>query len=200
MAISRASQPLNPWIGVSYVDDNRRMDVPPAWFLQQLHDYDGDLVLLPSRARPFAYVIARRARLSGGLTPKAMERTITQPDTKMCWHYGLVPICLMFKHGPVWNVDGVLRTLKARDTWAHGGGDKMADAIEAAEAKDVETRRAQQRDEIRHLSVEAYRSYKRRTGQRVTSGGVDPSRFGAATKGSSSSTATGIALTDWSPN
>jgi len=168
------------------------MEVPPAWFLQRLHDYDADLVILPSRMRPFAYVVARRARLSGGLTDRAMEKTITQPDTKMCWQYGLVPVCLMFKHGPVWNPDTVLNSLKARDTWAQGGGDALADKLEAEEAQEKIDRKKALKDRFDALGREAWKSLQYRTGQRTTVPG--PSRSGAATKGSSSSTATGITI------
>ncbi len=168
------------------------MEVPPAWFLAQIHDYDADLVLLPSRARPFAYVIARRTRKSKQMTGKAIEDTITQPDTRMCFKYGLVPVCVMFKHGPIWNVDSVLRTLKARDTWTQGGGEKLADTLDAEEAAAEAKQREQQADRLRGVSREAYKSYKTRTGQRTTVPG--PSRSGAAIKGSSSSTATGITI------
>lgn len=190
--MSRASQLPNPYLGLTFIADNPRMDVPPAWFLAQIHDYDADLVLLPSRARPFAYVVARRARVSGGLTAKAMERTITQPDTKMCFHYGLVPVCLIFKHGPIWNADTVLNSLKARDTWAQGGGEKLANQLEAEEAAAIVTRREQQKDRLRQVSGDAWHSYQRRTGQRTSVPG--PSRSGAAMKSSSSSTATGVTL------
>lgn len=190
--MSRASQLANPWVGITFIPDNPRMEIPPAWFLQRLHDYDADLVMLPSRARPFAYVLARRARVHGGLTEKAIERTITQPDTKMCFQYGLVPICLLFKHGPIWNVDTVLQSLAARDTWAQGGGDALATRLEDEEAAIVAKRRDDLRDRLRQQSVSAWHSYQRRTGQRASVPG--PSQSGAATKRSSSSTATGVTL------
>ena len=187
----------NRWLGITYINDNARMEGPPEWFLGRLHDYDAELVVLPSRYKPYAYVIARRSRLGRrGLTGNAIADTITQPDTLMCMHYGCVPVCLMFKHGPQWAVDGVLAKLRARDLWAAGGADKAADQLEADEAKEESDRREVKRDELRGLSREAYRSYKMRTGQRVVSAGH--SRPGAAKSNSSSSStaATGIVLTD----
>ena len=87
----------NRYLGVTYIADNPRMETPPEWFLQRLFDYDSQLVLLPSRYKPYAYVIARRSRLGRrGLTGNAIADTITQPDTLMCMHYGCVPVCLMF--------------------------------------------------------------------------------------------------------
>lgn len=170
------------------------METPPAWFLQRLHDYDAMLVVLPSRYKPFAYVIARRSRLGRrGLTDNAIAETITQPDTLMCFRYGLVPVCLMFKHGPVWNADPILKSLKARDLWAHGGADKVADMLEAQEDAEVAQRRQVLRDDLWNRSGDAWRSYQARTGQRVINAG--PSRPGAANgTSSSSSTPTGITL------
>jgi hypothetical protein len=186
----------NRWLGITYINDNVRMEVPPEWFLGRLHDYDAELVLLPSRYKPYAYVVARRSRLGRqGLTKNAIADTITQPDTRMCLHYGCVPVCLMFKHGPVWNVDTVLNKLKARDLWAVGGGDKAADILEAEEAKEKSDRDAAKRDELLALGRDAYKSYKMRTGQRTS---LHHSRPGAAKPNSpsSSTAATGIVLTD----
>jgi len=110
--MSRASAPANPWIGITYIPDNARMETPPAWFLARLHDYDGQLVLLPSRYKPYAYVLARRSRMGhAGLTRNAIVSTITQPDTLMCLHYGCVPVCLLFKHGPQWDAEPVIAKL-----------------------------------------------------------------------------------------
>ena len=193
MSHSRASQPANPWIGRTYIPDNLRMETPPAWFLQAIHDYDAELVLFPSRYKPYAYVIARRSRLGRqGLTQNAIVETITQPDTIMVMQHGCVPICLMYKHGPQWKVEGVLASLRARDLWRQGGADKVADALEQEEDRTVEDRRQAKREELWHLSGDAWRSYQARTGQSV----AGHSRLGAANpNSSSSSTATGVTLT-----
>lgn len=172
----------NPYIGVTFIPDNPKMETPPAWFLQQLHDYDGDLVLFPSISRPFAYVVARRRRYSKW--SMAERDTITNPDTQRCIHYGLVPVCMMFKHGPVWNVDNILQRLKARDVWAHGGADAVADMLEEQEAKEKADRDKAVRDDMWHRSGDAWRSFQARTGQRVVNSG--PSRIGAANSTSSS--------------
>lgn len=194
--MSRASLPANPWIGTTYVPDNTRMEVPPSWFLARLHDYDTQLVVLPSRYKPYAYVIARRSRLGRqGLSHNALVQTITQPDTLMCLAYGCVPVCLMFKHGPQWKVEGVLTSLRARDLWRAGGAEKAADQLEADEAKEASDRREAKKDELRGLSREAYKSYKMRTGQRIVSAGHSHSERRIPTA-PSSSTATGIVLTD----
>ena len=168
----------NPWVGVNFIHDNVRMDVPPAYFLQRVHDFDNMLVIIPSRYKPFAYVVARRKQFSAGLTYKAIENTITQPDTVMCFNYGVVPVCLMFKTGPTWDVDALLRSLAARDMWAHGGPDKVADMLEAQEEAAKKKIQAEIRADLYNRSGAAWQSYKARVGANNTSryGGTLPSR------------------------
>ena len=181
----------NPYVGRTYLPDNPRMSVPPAWFLAQIHDYDAELVILPSRHKPFAYVIARRLR--NKRWGQVQIDTATQPDTKMCMARNLIPVCLMFKTGPTWNVDTVLKSLRARDLWNIGGGDKAADLLEEQEAAEKAKIRADIRDDMWNRSGDAWRSYQRRTGQRVSLPG--PARSGAAPSNSSSSrTGSGISV------
>ena len=54
----------NPFIGKNYIGDNVKMVSPPAYWLQRLYDFDNQLVVLPSRQKPYAYVLARRASKS----------------------------------------------------------------------------------------------------------------------------------------
>ncbi len=149
---------------VNFIPDNVRMEVPPPYVLQRLFDFDNMLVLVPSRNVPFAYVIARRKQFSKGLSDKALEGTIQQPDTKMCLAYGLVPVCLMYKTGPSWDIDEVIRSLAARDMWAHGGPDKVADMLEAQEEAEKARIRKETRDDIYNRSLDGWRSYQARTG------------------------------------
>ncbi len=158
---------------VNYIPDNTRMEVPPPFFLQRIYDFDSMLVVIPSRLVPNAYVIARRRQYGVGLTAKAIESTIDQPDTKMCLTHGLVPVCLMFKTGPVWNVDALLLKLAARDMWTIGGGpgktseergNAVADMLEAQEAAEKEAVRKAIRDDIWNRSGDGWRTYQARTG------------------------------------
>jgi len=148
----------------NFILDNVRMEVPPLYVLQRLFDFDNMLVLVPSRNVPFAYVIARRKQFSRGLSDKALEGTIRQPDTLMCLHYGLVPVCLMYKTGPSWDIEEVIRSLAARDMWAHGGPDKVADLLEAQEEAEQARIKKQNRDSIWERSGDGWRSYQARTG------------------------------------
>jgi hypothetical protein len=165
--VTRRAIAANPFVGVNYIPDNTRMEEPPAYVLQRLHDFDNMLVLLPSRFVPFAYIIARRRQLSAGLSDKALEDTITQPDTKLCMAWGLIPISLMYKTGPVWNIDPVIASLKARDMWAVGGGEKAADLLDKQDEAERERLRKQTRDDMYARSGDAWRSYQARTGQRT---------------------------------
>lgn len=147
-----------------FIADNERAEAPPAFFLQSLYDYDSMLVVLPSRTKPAAYVIARRKQFGPGLTQDAIDM-YTQPDTKMCIQHGCVPVCLMFKTGPTWNVDTVLQSLKARDIWAHGGADKVADMLEQQENDAKAATLAEASADVWNRSGDAWRSYQARTGQ-----------------------------------
>ena len=172
--MSRASQ-VNRFVGVNYIPDNVRMEVPPQFFLQRFYDFDAMLVIMPSRRIPFAYVVARRKQFSKGLTDKAVENAITQPDTVMCFQNGCVPVCLMYKTGATWNPDPVLAKLAARDMWriademgtnGRSRADVIADMLEAQEEADKKKIDAEIRDDIWNRSGDAWRSYQARTGQR----------------------------------
>jgi hypothetical protein len=157
----------NRFIGVNFIPDNPKMAAPPEFWLQQLHDFDADLVLLPSRMIPYAYVLGRRRRFSAGLTDKAIADVSNQQDTVMCLHYGLVPVTMIYQIGTVWNIDPILRSLKARDIWAHGGADKYADKLDDADATRDKKLKQSIRDDMWNRSGDAWRSYQARTGQRT---------------------------------
>jgi hypothetical protein len=148
----------------NYVTDGLA-EVPPAFFLQRIYDYDAMLVLMPSKKVPGAYVIARKRQYGVGLTDAAIESTIAQPDTKKCLELGMVPVCLMYKTGPTWDVDKIIDTLMGRDTWAFGGADKVADMLEAQEAAAKAQTQKEIRDDIYNRSGDGWRTYQARTGQ-----------------------------------
>jgi hypothetical protein len=148
----------------NFIHDNTRMEVPPNYFLQRVYDFDNMLVLLPSRMVPTAYVVARRRQFGIGLTDKALIDSIDQLDTKMCLLHGLVPVCLMYKVGASWDPDPLLRTLAARDLWAMGGAEKVADMLEAQEAADKAKISKDIKDDLYNRSGDAWRSYQARTG------------------------------------
>lgn len=158
----------NSWIGVNHFDLNPNVAVPPAFWLARLYDFDNMLVTFPSYAVPFAYVLARRRQLTKGLTDKALEDTIDQPDTKFCLAHGLVPVTLIYKTGENWQIDGILNSLRSRDTWKDGDqtGEKYADAVDAVDAAREKRVKKEVRDDMWNRSGDAWRSYTARTGQR----------------------------------
>lgn len=184
----------NPFLGRNYIADNPKMEVPPAFWLQRLYDYDADLVVLPSRQRPYAYVLARRVRLAARLSPKAIEAMYTQPDTRMCMNLGLVPVTLIYRTGTTWSIDNIIADLKSRDIWAHGGAAKAADTLDQQEADAETARKARIRDDMWMRAGLGYAMYKRRTGQRVTSPGMGSERHLPTTSSSGSTAGSGIVL------
>jgi hypothetical protein len=157
---------VNPWVGRGYINDNPRMPIPPAHFLAAIYDQDAMLVLLPSRQRAYTYVVARRRQLTAGLK-YAPPTPDTPEDTKMCLEHDVVPVCLMFQMGASWNPDPLIKSLRARDLWTHGGGDKAADLLEQQEEAEKAQLKAEIRDDLYNRSGAAWRSYQARTGQRV---------------------------------
>lgn len=155
----------NPWIGKNYIPDTPTAEAPPPYFMQRIWDQDAMLVVLPSRKIPTAYVIARRKQWGPGLTEAAIDAQYANPDTKMCVMHGCVPVCLMYKTGPTWDVDAIIQTLQARDMWAHGGPDKVADLLEAQEEAATAQTKADIRADLYNRSGDAWRTYQARTGQ-----------------------------------
>jgi hypothetical protein len=158
----------NVWVGVNYLDLNTKMATPPSHWLARLYDFDNMLVVFPSFAVPFAYVLARRRQLTAGLTDKALDDTIQHPDTKRCLQFGLVPVSLIYKTGDTWQIDKILQSLKSRDTWVDGDqtGTKYADMVDAVDAKHEAQTKKNIRDDMYARSGDAWRSYQARTGQR----------------------------------
>lgn len=156
---------VNPYVGVNFIGDNPKMAVPPKYWLQRLFDFDADLVVLPSRQRPFAYVLARRARRSAGLMPAGVLETTS--DAGMCAKYGLVPVSLIYRQGSAWSIDNILRDLASRDIWKAGGPSKAADILDANDiAAEQETKRNIRKD-LDYRGKDAWKSYQARTGQRT---------------------------------
>lgn len=155
----------NPWVGVNYVE-KPGVDTPPAHFLARIYDQDSQLLLIPSEQRPFSYIIARRRRVAPGAVPKDLAADLPA-DTKLCLRHNAVPVCLMYHTGQSWDPTTIIAKLQARDLWAHGGADKVADALEAQEDADKAKLSKDIRDDFYNRSGDGWRSYQSRTGQRV---------------------------------
>lgn len=166
----------------NWIEDRNRfkLPTPPAWALKMLWDFDHLLVIVPSRMNPPqgerpGYLLCRRAVLSAGLGKEALMEN-QHPDTWMCQEHSLVPIGpLRWKSGDqTWrqnDVEGLLRELRSRDTWAISGGpdgnaDAIVDQIEEMEKKAAEAQRASIFDSFYHRGRDAWRSMQARIGAR----------------------------------
>ncbi len=150
----------------NWIADNRNAEPPPAYFLQRLYDFDALLVLMPSRDVPGAYVLGRRKQFGKGLTEQGLAGVYAKADTRMAIINGAVPVCMVMK--PIsgsWSPDPLIRTLMARDLWAHGGADKVADMLEAQEDAEKAALKASIRDDMWNRAGAQWRSYQARTGQ-----------------------------------
>lgn len=167
----------NRFIGINYLDIDARMAVPPAYWLRRLHDFDPELVVFPSQQVPFAYVLARKARRTGGINAKMMEKGpgvfAPTPDTRFCVERRMLPVTLIYRHNAVsWSIDNIIAELKARDIWAVGGAAKAADLMDARDDKERQKIKDNIRQDFWNRSGEAWRSYQARTGARVSHGGT----------------------------
>lgn len=153
----------NSFLNRTYFQGDGHMPVPAEAFLQRIYDYDAMLVLFASQVRPGSYVVARRREYSPGLTSAALA-SVGNPDTKMCMAMGWVPVCIMFHAGHSWDPGPLIAKLRARDLWAHGGADKVADLLEEQEAAAEVARKKAVRDDLWDRSGDGWRSYQARTG------------------------------------
>lgn len=171
------STKLNRFIGVNYLDIDSKMAVPPEYWLQRLYDFDAELVVFPSQQVPFAYVLARKAKRTGGINAKMMEKGAgafnPTPDTRFCVERRMLPVTLIYRHNALaWSIDNIIADLKSRDIWAHGGAAKVADMLDAQDEKQQQTVKQTIRDDMYNRSGVAWRQYQTRTGARENPGGT----------------------------
>lgn len=161
---------------INWISDNSKMPMPPVWWLRQLYDFDSQLVLIPSRQRPGAYVLARRPQHSRGLDPVVRwmqnDKASIPGDTMLCHEYKVVPVCLIYKQSDGWSIDNILNDLRSRDTWAAGGANAFVDQIEDQEAAEEKKAQRSLWENMYQRGKDAYRSYTARTGSRINPGGT----------------------------
>lgn len=158
----------NRFIGINYIDRDSKMSVPPEYWLQRLYDFDADLVVFPSIQTPFAYVLARRARRTGGMNIHDPAFEKASDDTKFCLMRRLLPVSLIYRHSTAsWSIDNILADLRRRDIWAAGGGDGFADRVDKEDADEEKRIKDEIRKDMWNRSGDAWRSYQARTGQRT---------------------------------
>lgn len=166
--MSRQRIRANRFIGVNYLNIDNKMSAPPEYWLQRLYDFDADLVVFPSIQTPFAYVLARKARRTGGMNMYDPAFENATSDTKFCVARRLLPVCLIYRHNAVsWSIDNILADLRHRDIWAAGGATAFADRVDKEDADEEARIKKEIRDDMWNRSGDAWRSYQARTGQRT---------------------------------
>src|SRR5579859_7189909 len=148
----------NPW----------HLPAPAQWWLQQMYDYDAELVVFPSQVR-MAYVLARRRHFSNAMeemnrTDKNILRQTAGMDGDVLATHNLIYVRHLI--GNTIRRPEIFQWLRDHDTKALGGGEKVANLIESVEDYNARKKRQQMLDDIDHRARDAYRSYKARTGQR----------------------------------
>jgi hypothetical protein len=111
------------WLG--HIPNRFDLKVPSRAFQRAIIRYDKMLRLFPSQVEP-VYRLVRLCRAEARLGLNVMKDLHTHPDTVVCINEGVLPISELLP----WAVDAperVIRDLRARDTWLHGGKD-AADA------------------------------------------------------------------------
>lgn len=156
---------------VNYLDDRNphMLEAPPAWFLAELATFDPDLRLMPSVVHP-VYRLCRVTSHSFGMKALLADGTLKpHPDTVRMADLGVVPVATITPvPGAMHWSRRIFTELAARDIWRQGGAKKAAEEIEAHEAAQKDTQKANAREELDQRSGDAYRSYKYRTGQRLS--------------------------------
>jgi hypothetical protein len=166
--VSAARTKPNRFLGINYLDIDNKMATPPEYWLQRLWDFDSELVVFPSIQTPFAYVLARKAKRTGGMNMHDPAFEKASGDTKFCLMRRMLPVCLIYRHNSnSWSIDNLLADLRSRDIWAAGGGEAFADRVDKEDADEEKRIKQQIRDDMWNRSGDAWRSYQARTGQRT---------------------------------
>lgn len=156
-----------------------KLAAPPAWWLQQLFDYDSQLVVFPSRHR-MAYILARRRRFSNAMDELVkMDQNIVRQsaglDGDILAQHNLIYVRHLI--GETVRRPLIFQWLRDHDITANGGAEKVASQIEDVEADIAAQKRRVMLDNIDQRARDAYRSYQARTGRRA---GYSPKGSGRA--------------------
>jgi hypothetical protein len=142
---------------------------PSAWWLKLLHDYDTELVVMPS-VKDCGYRLCRRVQshVRQGLGPLATLHG--HPDTVQMATYGLIPITTL----TTWAIqsDKILRDLMARDTlrWGakNGSADYVVSDLEYREELAERKKAQKEAEDADAVHGEAFRSMQFRNGSAIS--------------------------------
>lgn len=143
----------NPW----------KLPRPSDWWLQQLIDYDFELVILPA-IKDYCYRLCRRPNPNIYRMPAPdLVNLHGHPDTVQMTKFGLLPLSTVTP----WAVrsDRFLRDLAARDLWRAGKG--VVTDIEYREELAERQRERRRAEKLDAVSREAFRSLQAQNGSRL---------------------------------
>jgi hypothetical protein len=157
IALDRAwVEGANPW----------KLPRPSDWWLQQLIDYDYELVLMPG-VKDYCYRLCRRPNPDIYKLPQPdLVNLHGHPDTLQMTRHGLLPLSTVTP----WAVrtDRFIRDLAARDLWAAGRG--VVDDIEYREELAQRRKERQRADRLNAINGEAFRSLQFQNGSAIALG------------------------------
>src|SRR5436309_869844 len=119
----------------NYIPDVNKFKLagPPEWWLRKLWDFDSSLVVVPSR-QDCVYRLAQRRKLK---LPDDVVNDVLfkESDTRMLASYGLIPVTSILATAN-WSNPMLFQELSNRAPWRLGGGEKVADMLDAQDAMD----------------------------------------------------------------
>jgi len=141
---------------------------PPAWWLTQLHDYDAELVVFPSRLR-MAYILARRRHFSNAIAElDTLDKNLVRQSAGMDGDILAMNNLIYVRHliGDTVRRPAIFQWLRDHDGQANGGGEAVAKQIETVEEDAARRARQKMLVDLDCRSRDAWRSYQARTGRR----------------------------------
>jgi hypothetical protein len=150
-----------------------KLAAPPAWWLQQLFDYDAELVVFPSRHR-MAYILARRRHFSNAMAElntldKNLLKNSAGLDGDIMAQHNLIYVRHLI--GNTVRRQAIFQWLRDHDIKANGGGEVVANKMELFDETAARLTREKMQQDIDYRARDAWRSYQARTGQRTKIGG-----------------------------
>lgn len=156
--------------GTNWIPDRNPSNLasPPQWFLDELWEFDNQLVIMPSREKLPLYRLVRRTRRTAGykFISRLAKGLSFSPDTIMMAHHDVVPVASL-PATVTWSAR-IFLELIARDTWRVGGGDKAADLLDAQDKAKEDQQNRNLNSELHERVNRSYEHFKARTGQRLS--------------------------------
>lgn len=150
---------------VNWIPDLNKFNLagPPRWWLTSLWEFDNSLVVIPSR-QGFYYRLAQRRKpnLQANIVNDALFK---ESDTKMLAMYNLVPVTTILATAN-WSNPYLFEELRRRAPWRLGGGQKVADDLDAQDAEQEQAKQAQTDEHLTYLGKDAWRLYNKKIGTR----------------------------------